>query len=53
MGIEIDHARNVANDEVISSDFARTTVMVIPTSEELVIAQAARAAVGLEREVAA
>jgi acetate kinase len=53
MGIEIDHARNVANDEVISSDFARTTVMVIPTNEELVIAQAARAAVGLEREVAA
>jgi len=53
MGIEIDHARNVAKDEVISSDFARTTVMVIPTNEELVIARAARAAVGVEKEVAA
>ncbi len=34
MGIEIDHARNAANDRVISSDLARTTVMVIPTNEE-------------------
>ncbi len=46
MGIEIDHARNAANDRVISSDFARTTVMVIPTNEELVIARAARTAIG-------
>ncbi len=53
MGIEIDHGRNAANDAVISSDLARTTVMVIPTNEELVIARAARAAVGMEREVAA
>jgi len=51
MGIEIDHARNAANDNVISSDLARTTVLVIPTNEELVIARAARAAVGL-REAA-
>jgi acetate kinase len=43
MGIEIDHARNAANERVISSDVARTTVMVIPTDEELVIARAARA----------
>ncbi|MGL4236078.1 acetate/propionate family kinase [Tabrizicola sp.] len=48
MGIEIDHARNAANERVISSDIARTTVMVIPTNEELVIARAARAAVGLQ-----
>jgi acetate kinase len=53
MGIEIDHARNAANDAVISSDMARTTVMVIPTNEELVIARAARAAVGMAREGAA
>jgi acetate kinase len=53
MGIEIDHGRNAANDAVISSDLARTTVMVIPTNEELVIARAARAAVGMERDVAA
>lgn len=45
MGIEIDHTRNAANARVISSDLARTTVMVIPTNEELVIARAARAAV--------
>lgn len=44
MGIEIDHGRNAANDPIISSDFARTTVMVIPTNEELVIARGARAA---------
>jgi acetate kinase len=53
MGIEIDHGRNAANETVISTDLARTTVMVIPTNEELVIARAARAAVGLSREVAA
>ncbi|MGL4976170.1 MAG: acetate/propionate family kinase [Bosea sp. (in: a-proteobacteria)] len=43
MGIEIDHARNAKNGSMISSDFARTTVMVMPTNEELVIARAARA----------
>jgi acetate kinase len=53
MGIEIDPSRNAANDAIISSDLARTTVMVIPTNEELVIARAARAAVGQSKEVAA
>ncbi len=43
MGIEVDHARNDENAQVISSEMARTTVMVIPTNEELVIARAARA----------
>ncbi|WP_194097228.1 acetate/propionate family kinase [Marivivens aquimaris] len=43
MGIEIDHTRNDNNAQVISSEMARTTVMVIPTNEELVIARAARA----------
>jgi acetate kinase len=52
MGIELDYTQNAANARVVSSDFARTTVMVIPTNEELVIARAARAAVGLA-EVAA
>ncbi|QYZ70016.1 acetate/propionate family kinase [Neotabrizicola shimadae] len=53
MGIEIDPGRNAANAQVISSDMASTTVMVVPTNEELVIARAARAAVGLaEREAA-
>jgi acetate kinase len=45
MGIEIDHTRNAANAAVISSDLARTTVMVMPTNEELVFARAARALV--------
>jgi acetate kinase len=53
MGIVIDPVQNAANAAVISSDLARTTVMVIPTNEELVIARAARAAVGMAREVAA
>lgn len=48
MGIEIDHARNAQNDRIISTDLARTTVMVIPTNEELVIARAARRASGAE-----
>jgi acetate kinase len=52
MGIEIDHTRNAANERVISTDLARTTVMVVPTNEELVIARAARAAVGLQEEAA-
>jgi acetate kinase len=47
IGIEIDHGRNTENLTVISSQFARTTVMVVPTREELVIARAARAAAGV------
>ncbi|MDP2803808.1 MAG: acetate/propionate family kinase [Phreatobacter sp.] len=46
MGIEIDHGRNAANERVVSSELARTTVMVIPTNEELVIAGGARAIAG-------
>lgn len=45
MGIEIDHSRNAANSRVISSEMSRTTVMVVPTNEELVIARAARRAI--------
>ena len=40
MGIEIDHARNAGNAQIISSELARTTVLVVPTNEELVIARA-------------
>jgi acetate kinase len=46
MGIEIDHDLNQGGATVISTAFARTTVMVIPTHEELVIARAARQAAG-------
>lgn len=42
MGIEIDHARNAENAEIISSEMSRAKVMVIPTNEGLVIARAAR-----------
>ena len=49
MGIEIDHQRNAANDRVISSEMARTTVMIVPTNEELVIARAAREAADLNK----
>jgi acetate kinase len=46
MGVEIDHSRNGAQARVLSPDTARTSVLVIPTNEELVIARAARAAAG-------
>ena len=46
MGIELDHGKNDSNASVISSDRARTSVLIVPTNEELVIARAARAAVG-------
>lgn len=40
MGIELDRERNNSDAMVISSDLSRTTVLVIPTDEERVIAQA-------------
>lgn len=49
MGIEIDHAHNAEGATVLSSQFARTTVMVVRTREDLVIARAARAAAGVPR----
>lgn len=45
IGLELDHARNEAkarDNRVISSDFSRARIMVIPTNEEVVIARAAR-----------
>jgi acetate kinase len=53
MGIELDHAQNASNATVISSDMARTTVMVVPTNEELVIARAARSALQTAKSEAA
>jgi len=53
MGIEIDAQRNAASAGTISTDMAGAAVMVIPTNEELVIARAARAAVGPARQAAA
>jgi acetate kinase len=42
MGIEIDHSLNAQSAPVISSNLSRTTVMIVQTKEELVIARAAR-----------
>lgn len=53
MGIEIDHGRNAESATVISSEFSRTTVMIVPTREDLVIARAARAAAGVSETAAA
>ena len=47
MGIEIDHNENDDHAQVISTEMSRTTVMVIPTNEELVIARAARELTGV------
>lgn len=44
MGIEIDHGRNAESATVLSSEFSRTTVMIVRTREDLVIARAARKA---------
>lgn len=45
IGIELDQARNAANQEIISSNLSRVHVMVLPTNEELVIARAAAKAI--------
>ena len=41
IGIELDHAANASDEQVISTDLSRARVMVIPTDEEGVIARAA------------
>jgi acetate kinase len=40
LGLELDDARNAANGPVISIDGSKTTVRVIHTDEELMIAKA-------------
>ncbi|HEY0212833.1 MAG TPA: acetate/propionate family kinase [Paenirhodobacter sp.] len=47
MGVEIDHGRNAESATIISSEFARTSVMIVPTHEDLVIARAARRVAGV------
>lgn len=39
LGLEIDEARNAANQEVISTDASRVSVRIIRTDEELMIAR--------------
>lgn len=53
MGIEIDHGKNAESATILSSDFSRTTVMIVQTREDLVIARAARAAAGVPERSAA
>ena len=52
IGIEIEHGRNAENATILSSEFSRTTVMIIHTREDLVIARAARAMAGISEGVA-
>jgi acetate kinase len=47
LGIEIEHARNAANEGVISMATGRVTVRVIRTDEELMIARSVCRALGL------
>ena len=41
MGVKIDHTKNLVRGEeaIVSTDDSRVKIMVIPTNEELVIAQ--------------
>ncbi len=50
LGIELEEKRNVANEGVISTDPSRTTVRVIHTDEELMIARTVCRVLGLGRE---
>jgi acetate kinase len=53
LGVELDPSRNRANEMVISSDRSRVRVFVIPTNEELMIAEHARRVAGIGRRLAA
>ncbi|OJF10834.1 acetate kinase [Couchioplanes caeruleus subsp. caeruleus] len=46
LGIEIDEARNNRGDRIVSPDAARVAVCVVPTDEELEIAEETRKALG-------
>jgi len=47
LGLEIEETRNESNAPVISTDSARTTVRVIRTDEEVMIAKAVTRVLGL------
>jgi len=49
LGIAVDPARNEAAAAIISPDGGRTAVCVVPTDEELEIAEQSRAALGMEK----
>ena len=49
LGIAVDPVRNEAAAPIISPDGGRTAVCVVPTDEELEIAEQSRAALGMEK----
>ena len=52
IGLELDHDRNDNNARVISTDFSRARIMVIPTNEEIVIARAAQRLLSARQDAA-
>jgi acetate kinase len=46
LGLDLDDARNLAGDKIISADGSRTAICVVPTDEEREIATQTRAALG-------
>ncbi|MFG1478413.1 acetate/propionate family kinase [Xanthobacter sp. V4C-4] len=53
IGLELDHDQNDVNARVISTEFSRARIMVIPTNEELVIARACKRLLAREQAQAA
>jgi acetate kinase len=52
LGIDIDESRNGAHRDIISVEGGRTVVCVIPTNEELMIAQSVKQLLGLKASAA-
>ncbi|RAP39805.1 acetate kinase [Rhodovulum viride] len=53
IGMELDETRNMRNERIISTDFSRVRILIIPTDEEIVIARAARDMLARRAETAA
>jgi acetate kinase len=51
LGITVDAGRNESNAEIISADESRTSVLVVPTDEELEIARQTHAALDPRRRI--
>ncbi|TDX31251.1 acetate/propionate family kinase [Rhodovulum visakhapatnamense] len=53
IGMELDETRNMRGERIISTDFSRVRILIIPTDEEIVIARAARDMLARRAEAAA
>jgi len=53
LGMELDEGRNLRGEQIVSTDFSRVRILIIPTNEELVIARAARDMLDKQQEKAA